>query len=87
VLIVVANHKSPIFATGDDTSPLKIVKRSACAKLFTTPTKGVSIMDGANLSQSMSAVDSDDELNFLPQSLLQVLAQSQFPTTDSILHY
>jgi hypothetical protein len=44
-------------------------------------------MDGANLSQSMSAVDSDDELNFLPQSLLQVLAQSQFPTTDSMLHY
>jgi hypothetical protein len=63
VLIVVANHKSPI--------PLKIVKRSARAKLFTTPTKGASIMDGANLSQSMSAVDNDDELNFLPQSLLQ----------------
>jgi chromatin licensing and DNA replication factor 1 len=71
VLIVVANHKSLISATGDDTWPLKIVKRSARAKLSTTPTKGVSIMDGAKLSQSMSAVDSDDELNFLLQSLLQ----------------
>ncbi|KAK3155167.1 hypothetical protein QOZ80_2BG0199700 [Eleusine coracana subsp. coracana] len=64
--------KRPISATGDDTLPLKIVKRSARAKLFTTPTKNASSMDGASLSQSMPAVDSDDELlNFLPKSLLQ----------------
>jgi chromatin licensing and DNA replication factor 1 len=62
--------KRPISAAGDDTPHLKIVKRSARAKLFTIPTKGVSIMD-ANLSQSLSAVDREDELSFLPQSLLQ----------------
>ncbi|KAK3140864.1 hypothetical protein QOZ80_5AG0406860 [Eleusine coracana subsp. coracana] len=64
--------KRPISATGDDTPPLKIVKRSARAKLFTTPTIGASSVHGANQSQSTSAVESDDELlNFLPQSLLQ----------------
>jgi chromatin licensing and DNA replication factor 1 len=64
--------KRPISATGDDTPPLKIVKRSARAKLFTTPKKDASDMDGASQSQSMSAVNSDDEsLNFLPRSLLQ----------------
>jgi chromatin licensing and DNA replication factor 1 len=70
VLIIVANHKRPISTTSDDTPPLKIVKRSARAKLFTAPTKGASIMDGANLSQSLSAVYIDDELNFLQQYLL-----------------
>jgi chromatin licensing and DNA replication factor 1 len=74
--------KKPFSATGDDTPPLKIVKRPARAKLFTTPTKGVSIMDGANLSQSMSAVDSDDELSFLPQSLLQSVKAKEQRTLD-----
>ncbi|GJN36221.1 hypothetical protein PR202_gb25061 [Eleusine coracana subsp. coracana] len=65
--------KRPISATGDDDTPsLKILKRSARAKLFTTPTTGASSVHGANQSQNMSAVESDDEfLYFLPQSLLQ----------------
>ncbi|TVU17439.1 hypothetical protein EJB05_33476 [Eragrostis curvula] len=64
--------KRPIAATGYDTPPLKLVKRSARAKLFSTPTKGASSMDCAKLSTSMSSADSDDEsLSFLPQSLMQ----------------
>jgi hypothetical protein len=39
-------------------------------------------MDGANLSQSMSAVDSDDELSFLPQSLLQSVKAKEQRTLD-----
>ncbi|TVU28359.1 hypothetical protein EJB05_19875 [Eragrostis curvula] len=64
--------KRPISDTGYGTPPLKMVKRSARAKLFTTPTRGASTMDGASVSASVSSVDSDDEsLSFLPQSLLQ----------------
>lgn len=64
--------KRPISATGYDTPPLRMAKRSARAKLFTTPTKGRSCMDGEKQSASMSGADADDELlSFLPQSLLQ----------------
>jgi chromatin licensing and DNA replication factor 1 len=39
-------------------------------------------MDGANLSQRMSAVDSDDELSFLPQSLLQSVKAKEQRTLE-----
>lgn len=64
--------KRPTFATGYDTPPLKMAKRSARAKLFATPTKGGSSVDVDKQSASISAADADDELlSFLPQSLLQ----------------
>ncbi|XP_062183823.1 CDT1-like protein a, chloroplastic [Phragmites australis] len=70
--------KRPISAAGYDTPPLKMVKRSARAKLFTTPIKGASSMDGENQSASMSAIDGDDELlNFLPQSLLHSVKEKE----------
>ncbi|CAN6244735.1 unnamed protein product [Urochloa humidicola] len=70
--------KRPISAPGYDTPPLKMVKRSARAKLFTTPTKDGSSMDGENQNAATSAVDSDDELlSFLPQSLLQSVKQKE----------
>ncbi|OEL23963.1 CDT1-like protein a, chloroplastic [Dichanthelium oligosanthes] len=70
--------KRPISATGCDTPPLKMAKRSARAKLFTTPTKGGSSMDGENQSASMSAADGDDELlSFLPRSLLQSVKEKE----------
>ena len=68
--------KRPISDAGSGTPPLKISKRSARAKLFTTPTK-VASMDGKD-ENAISAVDSDDELlSFLPQSLLQSVSPSQ----------
>ncbi|OEL34346.1 CDT1-like protein a, chloroplastic [Dichanthelium oligosanthes] len=70
--------KRPISVTGYDTPPLKMAKRSARAKLFTTPTKGVSSMDGENQIASTSAADGDDELlSFLPQSLLQSVKEKE----------
>ncbi|CAN6232087.1 unnamed protein product [Urochloa humidicola] len=70
--------KRPISAPGYDTPPLKMAKRSARAKLFTTPTKDGSSMDGENQNAATSAVDSDDELlSFLPQSLLQSVKQKE----------
>ncbi|CAO2039260.1 unnamed protein product [Urochloa humidicola] len=70
--------KRPISAPGYDTPPLKMAKRSARAKLFTTPTKDGSGMDGENQNAATSAVDSDDELlSFLPQSLLQSVKQKE----------
>ncbi|CAD6340255.1 unnamed protein product [Miscanthus lutarioriparius] len=69
--------KRPISATGYDTPPLKMAKRSARAKLFTTPTKDTS-MDGENQSASISGADADDELlSFLPQSLLQSVKEKE----------
>ncbi|XP_066372418.1 CDT1-like protein a, chloroplastic [Miscanthus floridulus] len=69
--------KRPISATGDDTPPLKMAKRSARAKLFTTPTKDSS-MDGEKQSASISGADADDELlSFLPQSLLQSVKEKE----------
>ncbi|RLM79249.1 CDT1-like protein a, chloroplastic [Panicum miliaceum] len=68
--------KRPISDAGYGTPPLKMSKRSARAKLFTTPTK-VDSMDGEN-QNTISAVDSDDELlSFLPQSLLQSVKQKE----------
>uniref|UniRef100_A0A0A9HKF3 CDT1 Geminin-binding domain-containing protein n=1 Tax=Arundo donax TaxID=35708 RepID=A0A0A9HKF3_ARUDO len=70
--------KRPISATGYDTPPLKMAKRSARAKLFTTPRKGSSSMDGENQSESVSTADCDDELlSFLPQSLLQSVKEKE----------
>ncbi|CAL4887265.1 unnamed protein product [Urochloa decumbens] len=70
--------KRPISAAGYGTPPLKMAKRSARAKLFTTPTKDASTMDGENQNAAISAVDSDDELlNFLPKSLLQSVKQKE----------
>jgi chromatin licensing and DNA replication factor 1 len=72
--------KRPISATGYDTPPLKIAKRSARAKLFTTPTKDSS-MDGENQSASISGADADagDELlSFLPKSLLESVSPGQY---------
>ncbi|KAL6619562.1 hypothetical protein ACP70R_034701 [Stipagrostis hirtigluma subsp. patula] len=71
--------KRPISATSYDTPPLKMTKRSARAKLFTTPTKGASSVDEDKQSTSMSVDDGDDELlSFLPKSLLQsVMAKEQ----------
>ncbi|KAL6624519.1 hypothetical protein ACP70R_031840 [Stipagrostis hirtigluma subsp. patula] len=70
--------KRPISATGYDTPPLKMTKRSARAKLFTTPTKGVSSMDGDKQSTSMAVDDGDDELlSFLPKSLLQSVMEKE----------
>jgi len=71
--------KRPISATGYDTPPLKIAKRSARAKLFTTPTKDSS-MDGENQSASISGADADagDELlSFLPKSLLESVKEKE----------
>ena len=68
--------KRPISDAGYGTPPLKMSKRSARAKLFTTPTK-VASMDGED-QNAISAVDDDDELlSFLPQSLLQSVSPSQ----------
>jgi chromatin licensing and DNA replication factor 1 len=68
--------KRPISDAGYGTPPLKMSKRSARAKLFTTPTK-VDSMDGED-QNTISAVDSDDELlSFLPQSLLQSVSPWQ----------
>ncbi|WVZ84146.1 hypothetical protein U9M48_031207 [Paspalum notatum var. saurae] len=70
--------KRPISAAGYDTPPLNMVKKSARTKLFTTPTKSASNMQGENQSAIVSAVDSDDELlSFLPQSLLQSVKQKE----------
>uniref|UniRef100_A0A0A9FBS5 CDT1 Geminin-binding domain-containing protein n=1 Tax=Arundo donax TaxID=35708 RepID=A0A0A9FBS5_ARUDO len=70
--------KRPISASGYDTPPLKMAKRSARAKLFTTPTKGSSSKDGENQSASVSTADGDDELlSFLPQSLLQSVKEKE----------
>ncbi|KAJ1270209.1 hypothetical protein BS78_06G036300 [Paspalum vaginatum] len=70
--------KRPISAAGYDTPPLNMVKKSARTKLFTTPTKGASNMQGHNQCATISAVDSDDELlSFLPQSLLQSVKQKE----------
>jgi chromatin licensing and DNA replication factor 1 len=52
--------KRPISAAGYGTPPLKMAKRSARAKLFATPTKVASSMDGENQNAAISAVDSDD---------------------------
>ncbi|WVZ82486.1 hypothetical protein U9M48_029743 [Paspalum notatum var. saurae] len=72
--------KRPTFGTGYDTPPLKKTKRSARAKLFTTPTKGGSSVDGDKQSASVSAAaaDGDDELlSFLPQSLLKSVKEKE----------
>ncbi|CAL5057666.1 unnamed protein product [Urochloa decumbens] len=70
--------KRPISAAGHGTPPLKMAKRSARAKLFTTPTKDASSMDGENQNAAISTVDSDDELlSFLPKSLLQSVKQKE----------
>uniref|UniRef100_A0A0A9E0C9 Uncharacterized protein n=1 Tax=Arundo donax TaxID=35708 RepID=A0A0A9E0C9_ARUDO len=45
--------KRSISTSGYDTPPLKMVERSACAKLFTTPKKGSSSMDGETQSASV----------------------------------
>ncbi|KAF0892422.1 hypothetical protein E2562_015484 [Oryza meyeriana var. granulata] len=64
--------KRPVSATGYDTPPLKMAKRSARTKLFMTPTKDASSMDEEKQSTSASTLDGDDELlSFLPKSLLQ----------------
>ncbi|KAJ1258027.1 hypothetical protein BS78_10G042300 [Paspalum vaginatum] len=70
--------KRPTFGTGYDTPPLKMTKRSARAKLFTTPTKGGSSVDGDKQNASVSAADGDDELlRFLPQSLLKSVKEKE----------
>jgi chromatin licensing and DNA replication factor 1 len=70
--------KRPIFAAGCGTPPLTMAKKTARAKLFTTPTKVASSMVGENQNASISSVDSDDELlSFLPQSLLQSVCPCQ----------
>ncbi|KAL6864886.1 hypothetical protein ACP4OV_016037 [Aristida adscensionis] len=70
--------KRPISATGYDTPPLKVTKKSARAKLFTTPTKAASSMDVDNQSTSTSAEEGDDELlSFLPKSLLQSVMEKE----------
>ncbi|WVZ64405.1 hypothetical protein U9M48_013918 [Paspalum notatum var. saurae] len=70
--------KRPTLATGYNTPPLKMAKRSARAKLFSTPTKGGSSVDGEKQSASMSSADADDELlSFLPQSLLQSVKEKE----------
>ncbi|RCV06860.1 hypothetical protein SETIT_1G197200v2 [Setaria italica] len=70
--------KRPISAAGYGSPPLKMAKRSARAKLFTTPTKGASSMDRENQNAAISSADSDDELlSFLPQSLLQSVKQKE----------
>ncbi|CAL5033425.1 unnamed protein product [Urochloa decumbens] len=74
----VKTPKRPISAAGYGTPPLQMAKRSARAKLFTTPTKVASSMDGKNQNTAVSAVDSDDELlSFLPQSLIQSVTQKE----------
>ncbi|AQL02121.1 CDT1-like protein a chloroplastic [Zea mays] len=69
--------KRPISATGYDTPPLRTAKRSARAKLFTTPTKNNST-GGESQSASVSGASADDDLlSFLPQSLLQSVKEKE----------
>ncbi|CAO2034114.1 unnamed protein product [Urochloa humidicola] len=70
--------KRPISAAGFGAPTLKMAKGSARAKLFTTPTKVASSMDGENQNTATSAVESGDELlSFLPQSLIESVKQKE----------
>ncbi|KAG8064085.1 hypothetical protein GUJ93_ZPchr0004g39592 [Zizania palustris] len=70
--------KRPVSSTGHGRPPLKMVKRSARAKLFMTPTKDAIGMDEENESTSRTTLDGDDDLlSFLPTSLLQSVKEKE----------